>query len=99
VHVLGPFLDQHASGQPLFKGITAASALGMLRDLLGAMQVPDSDKYRTHDLRRGHAKDLQLSGESVYKDADLYYARARVLCEARRCMSSWRPANGPRPLS
>ena len=64
LHVLGPFLDKHASGQPLFKGITAACALGVLRDILKTLQVPDFEKYRTHDLRRGHAKDLQLSGTS-----------------------------------
>lgn len=42
--------------------MTAAKALGMLRYLLTQMGEPHASEYRTHDLRRGHALDLQLSG-------------------------------------
>ena len=34
----------------------------VLRSLLVAVQVPNAEKHRTHDLRRGHARDLQASG-------------------------------------
>eukprot|EP00973_Karenia_brevis_P068051 9467458-Karenia_brevis.AAC.1 len=30
--------------------------------MLGRLQVPEAHLYATHDFRRGHAKDLQLSG-------------------------------------
>lgn len=30
-----------------------------------ACKVPNADQYGTHDLRRGHAKDLQDSGASL----------------------------------
>ena len=45
-----------------FRSITAANALKVLRVMLGLVGVTDPEKYRTHDLRRGHAKDLQLAG-------------------------------------
>jgi hypothetical protein len=62
VHVVGPYLDQHGEGQPLFAGVTATSTLKVLRQMLGALNVEGACDYRTHDLRRGHAKDLQQSG-------------------------------------
>ncbi len=64
VHVLGPILDSCQHGQLLFEGISSADALGVLRMLLGEIGVKDSKVYRTHDLRRGHALDLQLSGRA-----------------------------------
>ena len=44
-------------------GINAAEALRTLRRMLELLGVEDHKNYRSHDLRRGHAKDLQLSGE------------------------------------
>ena len=29
------------------------------------LQVPDAGLYRTHDFRRGHARDLQLGGATL----------------------------------
>lgn len=60
--MVGPYLDQLCEGQPLFAGVTAASALKVLRQVLGALKVESAGVYRTHDFRRGHAKDLQQSG-------------------------------------
>ena len=37
----------------------------MLRDLLGGLGIVDHSSYRCHDLRRGHAKDLQLHGTTL----------------------------------
>ena len=62
LHVLGPWLANIKDGSPLFAGVTAASALRVLRAVLADLGIPHAADYRTHDFRRGHAKDLQLSG-------------------------------------
>ena len=62
VHVLGPLLGERRSGTKLFPQATAAVALRVLREMLGILGIPKAKLYRTHDFRRGHAKDLQLSG-------------------------------------
>lgn len=67
VHVLGPVLDACAAGDRLFEGITAASALATLRVILEDCGLPNARAYRTHDLRRGHALDLQVSGAPLYE--------------------------------
>ena len=36
-----------------------------LRQRLHKLDVPDASLYRTHDFRRGHAKNLQVSGTSL----------------------------------
>ena len=33
--------------------------------LLQMLEVPDAAVYGTHDLRRGHAKDLQVNGAQL----------------------------------
>jgi hypothetical protein len=65
VHVIGPVVNRCKPGQALFEGITAASALAVLREWLMEIGVEDARAYRTHDLRRGHALDLQLSGSPL----------------------------------
>ena len=65
VHVFGRFLKKIGSGRKVFAEFTAGGALSTLREILERMQVVNADKYRTHDLRRGHALDLQRSGEVV----------------------------------
>ena len=62
VHRLGPLLQNRRQGEPLFPGITAGMALVKLREMMEILREPRAGEYRTHDLRRGHAKDLQLSG-------------------------------------
>ena len=49
-------------GEKLFPGLTGARALQVLRVILHGLGVQEHMSYRTHDLRRGHARDLQLSG-------------------------------------
>ena len=63
VHTVGKVVSQCAVGEKLFENITAASALNKLREMLTRLGVAEACCYRTHDLRRGHAKDLQLSGD------------------------------------
>ena len=62
MHALRPLFDNWAAGDQPFAGITAATALGTLRAILVTLQVQGAELYRCHDLRRGHAKDLQQSG-------------------------------------
>ena len=61
-HVVGAWAMSHQEGSRLFGGITGSSALACLREMLSVLGVERSHEFRTHDLRRGHAKDLQLSG-------------------------------------
>jgi integrase len=77
VHVLGPALQRCGDGEMLFPGITAGSALSVLRSMLQLLGVPKAGQFRTHDFRRGHAKDLQLSGLCV------------AVCCTRRVCACW----------
>lgn len=67
VHVLGPLIDGRTVGERLFPGCSAAGATEALRHILQSLGVPCAAKFRTHDLRRGHALDLQRSGASLYE--------------------------------
>jgi len=46
--------------------ISAGEARSHLRATLGRLAVPNAEAYGTHDLGRGHAKDMQLSGASAH---------------------------------
>ncbi len=59
---MGKFLDEAGEGEALFKQIDAGEALRTLRHVLRVLDIKEWYAYRTHDLRRGHALDLQLSG-------------------------------------
>ena len=65
LHVLGPWLEDCTDGSPLFPSVTAAGALRVLRTMLADLSFPHAAEYRTHDFRRGHAKDLQVSGRRL----------------------------------
>ena len=67
VHALGTFIGNYEFGQKPFKNVTAAESLKILREILANVGLPDAHLYRTHDMRRGHALDLQLSGASLYE--------------------------------
>ena len=43
-------------------GLSFPDANKMLRVVLEAIGTENAGTYRTHDLRRGHAEDLRLSG-------------------------------------
>lgn len=77
LHVLGPILEGRKQGVRLFPGVTAGRALCVLREMLVALGVSGAEEFRTHDFRRGHAKDLQMSGVpsvAVCCDAQLCHA-------------------------
>ena len=48
-----------------FSGFSAAAVLEKLRLRLKVLKVEEAYMYRTHDFRRGHAKDLQYNGASL----------------------------------
>ena len=62
VHALGPVVAASPQGESLFEGITPSRASHALKHMLQLIGVANAERYRTHDLRRGHARDLQLSG-------------------------------------
>ena len=74
-----PLLASLKSGEGLFAGITPGDALAVLRKILRNTGVGNPGSYRTHDLRRGHALDLQLSGVIVpaVPACCVYLARCR----------------------
>ena len=65
MHVLGAYYKDLGEGVKPFKHITAASALRVLRDMLGQLEVERAGLYRTHDFRRGHARDMQACGRTL----------------------------------
>ena len=62
MHALGASLKSLGVGAAPFSHISAAQALRVLRATLSELKVSDAALYRTHDLRRGHARDLQVRG-------------------------------------
>ena len=67
VHVVGAVLGRIKPGTMLFKGKTSAIALSELRRMLEILGTPKAREYRCHDLRRGHALDLQLRGAPLHE--------------------------------
>ena len=59
--------------------------------------VGNSKDYRTHDLRRGHALDLQLSSAGVRWFGPV--SRSRLVLQGRTCGRYWKRVNEDRPLS
>ena len=67
IHSLWPYFEDMQIGHKPFAKITPASALARLRCFLRELDVADAHKYRTHDWRRGHAKDMQMNGSTLYQ--------------------------------
>ena len=65
--VLGPLIKESSPGAALFGGITGQDALRKLRFMLAAIGVENSEQYRSHDIRRGHALDLQCAGVPLWQ--------------------------------
>ena len=59
---MGRLLAAWPIGSMPFKTFTAKTAINSLRVVLAATDVPNAEKYRTHDLRRGHAEDIVANG-------------------------------------
>ena len=65
VHVLGAFVSKFEDGERPFGQWTASKVLERLRGLLADLGIENARLYRTHDIRRGHARDLQQRGASL----------------------------------
>lgn len=59
------FLVPMAIGTQPWATISAGEVRSHLRATLGHPAAPNGEANSTHDLRRGHAKDMQLSGTSL----------------------------------
>ena len=67
VHALWPYFEKLKIGEMAFPGIYAGKALRQLRTMLELLGIENASRFRCHDLRRGHAKDLQLRGANLYE--------------------------------
>ena len=65
VHVLGKYLAAQGPGCRPFDAFDQRSVLQGLRTRLQILGVPEAPKYRTHDFRRGHARDMQIGGATL----------------------------------
>jgi hypothetical protein len=65
VHVLGAFFCSLPCGAIPFSSFSPSTALATLRRMLLDIGVADARLYRTHDLRRGHARDMQEDGSTL----------------------------------
>jgi len=70
VHALGKYFQETTPGSSPFGNISASRARTGLRMQLQALGVKDALKYRTHDFRRGHAKDLAKAGSTLREILD-----------------------------
>ena len=67
VHVLWPYFEKFGVGDMPFRDITPAQALAKLRYMLVKLEFEEAAAYRSHDLRRGRAKDIQRNGGTLYE--------------------------------
>lgn len=67
MHTVWPYFADMAVGHRPFAHISPGGALGTLRRCLVELGVQGARKYRTHDLRRGHADDLREKGANLYE--------------------------------
>ena len=67
VHVLGAYLAGVVPGCQPFGVWDKRSLLQKLRQRLHMIGVPEAAKFRTHDFRRGHARDMQVGGKNLYQ--------------------------------
>lgn len=65
VHMLGAALNSWGPGSQPFAGTTASKARANLREVLAAIGVPEASRYRTHDLKRGHTRDMANKGGTL----------------------------------
>ena len=94
VHVLGPAVRDIRTGTALFGGFTAAEANSALKDMLGQIGVAKAKEYRTHDIRRGRARDLQLSGVLTHIHWCAVCSHDFMYAQEPHCGRSWPQASG-----
>ena len=67
VHVLGKFIEELPEGEQPFRKFSPGIVLEHLRARLKVLKIEDWWQYRSHDFRRGHARDLQARGAHLYE--------------------------------
>ena len=67
MHVLGSYFNECGVGCTPFAQSDARNSLAILRGWLQHLQVPEALLYRTHDIRRGHARDLMKGGARLHE--------------------------------
>ena len=66
VHALWhQFLAPMEIGTQPWINVSSGEARSHLRATLERLAIPNAEAFGTHDLRRGHARDMQLSGASL----------------------------------
>ena len=63
----GSIFEKLPLGTQPFRRITPANALMTLRSFLIMFGTVDAEAHRCHDIRRGHARDLQHWGRTLYE--------------------------------
>ena len=67
MHVIGESFLQCGPAAKPFARFDGRSSLAILRGWLAHLGVVDAAKYRTHDLRRGHARDMARNGARLHE--------------------------------
>ena len=65
LHLLAPVLTSLTRGDPVFGRMSGDMALASLRRRLSDLSVPQAQRYRLHDFRRGHAQELATRGRGL----------------------------------
>ena len=89
VHMLGAALNSWGPGSQPFAGTTAPKARANLREVLAAIGVPEASRYRTHDLKRGHTRDMANKGCTLKEI--LLAADWRCTCQCQLELGSLEP--------
>ena len=87
-------IKKFPEGTLLFKGVTPVAPLAKLRKILGELNVPNAMAYRTHDLRRWHARDLQIDGACGLLLPVLSVQALLHVGQVRRCTRFSQQENG-----
>ena len=67
VHVLWPFFENLPEGSQPFAHLNMTAVLSNLRRRLARAGVDNAASFRTHDFRRGHARDLLNGGGTLFE--------------------------------
>ena len=67
VHVLWEYFAKLREGTQPFRGLRIGAVLANLRGRLKTLEVVGAASFRTHDFRRGHARDLQRQGADLFE--------------------------------
>ena len=70
MHVLWKFFDALPVGANPFVDLTGPVANKLLKECCSKLRIPRAMEFVCHDLRRGHAKDLQQAGASLREILD-----------------------------